>query len=96
MLLPPEAYPNGKLAVVLCSTFAFLAALAERHIPGKYLQAGVWIFAILLAHTLLISIDLYRSLDTLTAIWSYYCLIGVFVYASDGYEYSLAGVVVAI
>jgi hypothetical protein len=96
MLLPPEAYPNGKLAVVLCSTFAFLAALAERHIPGKYLQAGLWLFGLLLAHTLLISIDLYRSLDTLTAIWSYYCLIGVFVYASDGYEDQLAGVVVAI
>src|SRR5262249_30578248 len=96
MLLPPEAYPNGKLGVVLCATFAFLAALSEKHIPRHYLQAGAWILGLLLAHTLTISIDLFRSLDTLTAIWTYYCLIGVLMYASAGYEEQLAGLMVVL
>src|SRR5215813_10935630 len=86
MLLPPEAYPNGKLAVVLCATFALLSALSEQHVPRHYLKAGLWIFVPLLVHTFTVSADLYRSLDMLTTIWAYYCLIGVFMYASSGYE----------
>jgi hypothetical protein len=96
MLLPPEAYPNGKLAVVLCATFAFLSALSERHIPQAYLHAGLWIFGLLVIHTWVVSIDLYRSLDTLTAIWAYYCLVGVFIYESAGYEDHLAGLMVIL
>ncbi len=29
MILPPEAYPNGKMAVVISATFVFLIALSE-------------------------------------------------------------------
>src|SRR5579884_751686 len=96
LLLPPEAYPNGKLGVVLCASFAFLSCLAERHIPSSFLKAGAWLFGLLLIHTFLFSIDFYRSLDTLTAIWAYYCVIGVFIYASAGYEDQLALVMVAL
>jgi len=28
VLLPPEAYSDGKLAVILCASFAFFASLA--------------------------------------------------------------------
>ena len=96
MLLPPEAYPNGKLAVVLCATFAFVSALSERLIPQKYLNAGMWIFAVLLIHTFVVSVDLYRSLDMLASLWAYYCLIGFFMYAGAGYEKQLAVVMVAL
>jgi len=96
MLLPPEAYPNGKLAVVLCATFAFLAALTERQIPQKFLMAGIWIFAGLLLHTLLWSVDLYRSLDMLASVWAYYCLIGFFTYAGGQSEKQVAGVMVVL
>src|SRR6476659_1944849 len=82
MLLPPEAYPNGKLAVVLCATVAFAGALSERRIPYAYLRVGMWVFGFLLARTFIISIDLYRSLDTMSVLWAYYCLIGFFIYNS--------------
>src|SRR5215471_523805 len=96
MLLPPEAYPNGKLAVVLCATFAFLSSLAEHRIPPHYVKAGLSVFVLLLIHTFTVSMDLYRSLDMLTVIWAYYCLIGVFTYASAGYEDHLAGLIVVL
>jgi hypothetical protein len=96
MLLPPEAYPNGRLAVVVCGTFAFLASLSERRIPTGYVKAGAWVFALLLVHTLTLSIDLYRSLDMLTMIWTYYCLIGVLMYVGSGYADHLAVVMVAL
>jgi O-Antigen ligase len=96
MLLPPEAYPNGKLAVVLCATFSFAGALSERRIPYSFLKAGMWLFGLLLVHTFAISVDLYRSLDTLTAIWAYYCLIGFFIYANDGLEKNVAGTIVVL
>src|SRR5690242_5667294 len=73
MLLPPEAYPNGKLAVALCATFAFLASLSERRLAKQYVKAGAWAFTLLLAHTLIFSLDLYRSLDMLSMLWTYYC-----------------------
>jgi len=96
ILLPPEAYPNGKLAVVLCATFAFLSALSENRIPRMFLMAGIGIFGVLLLHTLTISIDQYRSLDTISSLWAYYCLIGFFMYCSAGYEKYLAGVMVGL
>jgi hypothetical protein len=96
MLLPPEAYPNGKMAVVLCSTFAFLFAIAERRISHSFLYAGAWVFGFLLLHTLLVSVDTYRSLDTLTSIWAFYCLIGFFMHSFDGMEKYVAGAIVAL
>jgi hypothetical protein len=84
VLLPPEAYPDGKLAVLLCATFAFFISIVERRISTRYLYGGLFSFGILLAHTFLVSVDVYRSLDFLTLIWSYYCLAGFFLYA--GFE----------
>src|SRR5262249_22102664 len=96
MLMPPEAYPNGKLAVVVCSTFAFLIALSERKIPQTFLTTGILIFGLLMVHTLFVSIDLYRSLDMLAMLWTYYCLIGFFMYSSDGLETQLAAAIVVL
>ncbi len=96
MLLPPEAYPNGKLAVVLSATFAFAIAISERRIPARFLGIGGWIFGLLMLHSLFVSVDLYRSLDTLASIWAYYCLIGFFMYSSAGLEKQLAGAMVAL
>ena len=82
VLMPPEAYPAGKMGVVLCSTFAFLAAVSERKIPGPYLLGGILLFSFLLLHSLAVSVDTFRSLEFLVLIWAYYCLLGFFVYAS--------------
>src|SRR5262245_48568800 len=84
VLLPPEAYPNGKMAVLVCATFPFFISMTERRIPAKYLLGGLGVFGLLLIHSLLISVDLYRSLDFITVVWTYYCLIGFFLYA--GFE----------
>jgi len=81
ILLPPEAYPDGKLAVILCATFAFLAAMSERRIPESYLIGGLAGLAFLLFHALIISIDMYRSLEFTCVVWAYYCLFGFFRYA---------------
>ena len=96
MILPPEAYANGKLAVILCATFAFLIALSERRIPPTFVKIGAIIFGLLLAHTFLLSIDRYRSLDTISSLWAYYCLIGFFAYSTAGQEKYLAGAMVAL
>ena len=96
MLLPPEAYPNGKMAVILSATFAFLAAISEHRISSSYLKLGFGIFAMLLAHTLLFSVDLYRSLDTLSLLWAYYCIVGFFMHVMPGYEKTVAGTIVAL
>ena len=80
VLLPPEAYPNGRVAVLLCATFAFFAAVIEHRISSKFLWGGMILFGLLLAHSLWISVDLYRSLEFLTSIWTYYCLLGFFLY----------------
>jgi tetratricopeptide (TPR) repeat protein len=84
VLLPPEAYPDGKMAVILCATFAFLAALAARRISANYLAAGVAVFGYLILHSLLISVDMYRSLEFVTVLWAYYCLFGLFIHAGPG------------
>jgi tetratricopeptide (TPR) repeat protein len=84
ILLPPEAYPDGKLAVILCATFAFFASLSERRIPPAYLYGGVLGFGFLFAHAFLISVDPYRSLEFTSVLWAYYCLFGFFLYA--GFE----------
>src|SRR5262245_43000517 len=84
VLLPPEAYPDGKLAVILCATFAFFVSVAERRISPAYLNGGLALFGFLLLHDFFISVDLYRSLEFTTLIWAYYCLIGFFLHA--GFE----------
>jgi tetratricopeptide (TPR) repeat protein len=84
VLLPPEAYPDGKLAVILCATFAFFASLSERRIPSAYIHGGLAVFAFLILHSVLISVDSYRSLEFIAVLWAYYCLFGFFLYA--GFE----------
>lgn len=84
VLLPPEAYPDGKLAVILCATFAFFASVAEKRISPAYINGGLALFAFLLLHDFFISVDLYRSLEFTTVIWAYYCLFGFFLHA--GFE----------
>ncbi len=84
VLLPPEAYPDGKLAVILCATFAFFVSLSERRIRPAYLYGGVLGFGYLIFHALVFSVDAYRSLELTTLLWAYYCLFGFFLYA--GFE----------
>lgn len=81
ILLPPEAYSDGKMAVVLCATFAFFISVAERRVDRRYLATGLAVFAILVAHSLWLSVDHYRSIEFTVTLWSYYCLIGFFLYA---------------
>ena len=83
VLLPPEAYPDGKLAVILCSTFAFFASLSERRIPPAYVYGGLAFFAFLILHTVLFSVDAYRSLELVSVLWAYYCLFGFFLHAES-------------
>lgn len=84
VLLPPEAYPDGKLAVILCATFAFVASLIERRIHPAYIKGGLAAFAFLILHSAIVSVDPYRSLEFVSVLWAYYCLFGFFLYA--GFE----------
>jgi len=84
VLMPPEAYPDGKLAVILCATFAFFISLYERRVHPAYLHGGLAIFGLLIAHSVLVSVDAYRSLEFISVLWAYYCLFGFFFYA--GFE----------
>jgi hypothetical protein len=81
VLLPPEAYPDGKLVVLLCSTFAFFVNLSERRIRPAYLYGGIAGFGYLILHALIFSVDSYRSLEMTSLLWAYYCLLGFFLYA---------------
>ena len=90
VLLPPEAYPDGKLAVILCATFAFFSSLYERRIHPTYIKGGLAAFALFILHIVLFSIDTYRSLEFLTILWAYYCLFGFFFYAGFEPEKPLA------
>jgi hypothetical protein len=90
VLLPPEAYPDGKLAVIVCATFAFFSSLYERRIHPKYIKGGLAAFALLILHVILFSVDTYRSLEFLTILWAYYCLFGFFFYAGFEPERPLA------
>ncbi|MBI4472592.1 MAG: tetratricopeptide repeat protein [Acidobacteria bacterium] len=95
-LLPPEAYPVGKMGVILCSTFTFLIALSERKIPNRYLISGIFVLLLLLAHSLFVSADHHRSLDFLTMLWAYYCLLGFMIYAGHETDKYAAGVMVLL
>jgi hypothetical protein len=81
MLLPPEAYSDGKLVVLLCATFSFFISVTENRVDHRYLKTGLAVFAILIGHTLLFSVDAYRSFEMIATLWTYYCLAGFFLYA---------------
>ena len=81
ILLPPEAYSDGKMAVLLSATFAFFISVSERRVDRRYLTAGLAVFAILVLHSLTVSVDPYRSIEFLATLWTYYALIGFFLYA---------------
>ena len=81
ILLPPEAYSDGKMAVLLCATFAFFISVTEKRVDRRFLTTGLLVFAILVIHSLVLSIDAYRSLEFVATLWTYYCLIGFFLYA---------------
>jgi hypothetical protein len=84
ILLPPEAYSDGKLVVLLSATFAFFISVAESRVDRRYLIVGLVVFGILIAHTLIFSVDTYRSFEMIATLWTYYCLGGFFLYA--GFE----------
>jgi len=84
ILLPPEAYSDGKLVVLLCATFAFFISVTENRVDRRYLTTGLAVFALLIGHSLLFSVDAYRSLEMVATLWTYYCLAGFFLYA--GYD----------
>ena len=81
ILLPPEAYSDGKMAVLLCATFAFFISVTENSVDRRYLTTGLAVFAILIGHSLLFSVDAYRSVELIATLWTYYCLAGFFLYA---------------
>lgn len=81
ILLPPEAYSDGKMAVLLCATFAFFIRVTESSVDRRYLATGLAVFAILISHSLLFSVDAYRSIELIATLWTYYCLAGFFLYA---------------
>jgi len=81
VLLPPEAYSDGKLAVLLCATFAFFISVTENRVDRRYLKTGLAVFAILIGHSLMFSVDAYRSIELVATLWTYYCLAGFFLYA---------------
>jgi hypothetical protein len=87
---PPEAYPDGKLVVILCATFALFSGLVERRIPRTYIYGGLTAFSVLIVHSFLLSVDTYRSLEFATILWAYYCLFGFFFYAAFEPEKPLA------
>jgi hypothetical protein len=96
ILMPPEAYPAGRMAIILSSTFVFLIALIEGRLPYKYAVSGITIFALLFLHSLCLSVDLNRSLEFLTVLWAYYCLLGFFIWAGGDSPHIFAGVVVIL
>jgi hypothetical protein len=83
ILLPPEAYPDGKLVVILCATFAFSCGLAERRIPSSYIGGGLGVFGFLVLHSLVVSVDAYRSFEFTSVIWAYYALLGCLLYSKS-------------
>jgi hypothetical protein len=90
VLLPPEAYPDGKLAVILCASFAFFSSLVEHRIHPVYMKGGLFAFLVLVLHSLFFSVDAYRSLEFAATLWAYYCLFGFFFYAGFEPEKPLA------
>lgn len=80
VLTPPEAYGSGRMLLVVGATFAFLVLAVDGGIPRGYLAGGLAAFALLGAHSLLLSEDPYRSVDFLFTLWAYYGLFGFFYF----------------
>jgi len=96
ILLPPEAYSDGKMAVVLCATFAFFISITEKRIDQRYLMTGLTGFILLVGHSLIFSVDAYRSFELLATLWTYYCLAGFFLFAGYDPRLPLSIVMVAL
>jgi tetratricopeptide (TPR) repeat protein len=45
---------------------------------------------------MIVSVDAYRSMEFLTVIWAYYCLLGFFMYSSSGSMTYFAGILVTL
>jgi hypothetical protein len=82
-LSPPEAFGSGRMLLVVLSTFAFLLLAVEGTIPRRYLSGGAVAMAALLAHSIWLSVDPYRSIEFLGLAWAYYCLFGACRYARN-------------
>ena len=96
ILMPPEAFPEGRMAVVVGASFVFLVALSEKRIPLSYVVGGAIVFSLLLIHSLLLSVDIYRSVEMLTVFWAYYCLAGFFIYSPANSMEWFAGSIVVL
>src|SRR5271170_3531737 len=96
ILMPPEAFPAGRMAVIVGASFVFLIALSEKRIPLSYVVGGAIVFSLLLLHSLLLSVDVYRSVEMLTVFWAYYCLAGFFIYSPANSMEWFAGTVVVL
>jgi tetratricopeptide (TPR) repeat protein len=81
VLQPPEAYGTGRMILVLGSTFAFLLIALDARVPFGYLAGGVAGMLLLVAHSVFLSRDVYRSIEFLTLAWSYYSLFGALYFA---------------
>lgn len=95
-LVPPEAYGEGRMLLVLSASTAFLVLVMEREIPGRYLAVGLAGLVLLTAHSLLLSEDPYRSVEFLGLLWAYYCLGGVFRYYPGDLRYKTACVLILL
>ena len=96
ILAPPEVFGSGRMILILASTFAFLILVLEGRIPSGFLWAGLGGTALLLWHSIWISIDVYRSLEFLEILWAYYCLFGVFFYSHREYRYWTAATLILL
>ncbi len=96
ILAPPEAFGSGRMILVVGSTFAFLLLILEGQVESRYLRGGLVGMVVLVAHSLWISIDFYRSLEFVGIVWAYYCLFGYLVYSRMNSLHRVAGTLVAL
>ena len=96
ILAPPEAFGSGRMILVVGSTFAFLLLILEGQVEARYLRGGLVGMVVLVAHSLWISIDFYRSLEFVGIVWAYYCLFGYLVYSRMNSLHRVAGTLVAL
>ena len=96
ILAPPEAFGSGRMILVVGSTFAFLLLILEGQVESRYLRGGLVGMVVLVAHSLWISIDFYRSLEFVGIVWAYYCLFGYLVYSRMNSIHRVAGTLVGL
>ena len=66
--------------LIVGSTFAFLILAAEGRIGALYMGGGLGALTLLTAHSLWISQDSFRSIESGSIVWAYYCLFGFFFF----------------